>query len=289
MVNTDISVADISLPARDGFALAATSYVPATAPRAAVLFGSATAAPRRFYRGFASYLAEHGFIAVTFDYRGIGGSRPPSLRGFRARMRDWALLDFAGAIDHVRQAWPILRLALVGHSFGGQALGLAPNADEVSRALLVASQAGTLRLVQSPERYRVWVLLNVIGRPVANLFGYLPSWAGLGEDLPRDVFLEWVSWVMKDRYFFDDLTLPELQNFSRFKGRLRAIGLDDDPWATPAAINLLISGFSAARVEHIQIKPKEIGVEKIGHFGFFRSEHRDTLWRDAMRWLGSET
>ena len=24
---------------------------------------------------------------------------------------------------------------------------------------------------------------------------------------------------------------------------------------------------------------------KIGHFGFFRPEHRDTLWHDASEWL----
>jgi predicted alpha/beta hydrolase len=29
-------------------------------------------------------------------------------------------------------------------------------------------------------------------------------------------------------------------------------------------------------------------VRKIGHFGFFRPEHRDTLWRDAAEWLQAE-
>jgi predicted alpha/beta hydrolase len=26
-------------------------------------------------------------------------------------------------------------------------------------------------------------------------------------------------------------------------------------------------------------------VAKIGHFGFFRPEHRDTLWRGAAEWI----
>jgi predicted alpha/beta hydrolase len=281
-----ITVTDTTITARDGFTLAATVFSPSTAPRAVVVISSATAVPRKIYRGFATYLAEHGFIVATYDYRGIGGSRPATLKGFDARMRDWAAFDFAGVLDHVRKTWPVLHIALVGHSFGGQALGLAPNAGEVSRALLIASQAGAIRLIQSPERYRVFALLNFVGRPLAWTLGYMPAWTGMGEDLPRDVFLEWTGWVMSRRYFFDDPTLSALENFTRFGGALRAVGLSDDPWATAPAIDLLVSGFSNARVERIQVEPREVGVARIGHFGFFRPEHRDTLWRDAMRWLG---
>jgi len=33
--------------------------------------------------------------------------------------------------------------------------------------------------------------------------------------------------------------------------------------------------------------PRELGAERIGHFGFFREQFRDTLWRDAADWLES--
>src|SRR5262249_31419660 len=144
----------------------------------------------------------------------------------------------AGAINHMRTVWPNLPLCVVGHSFGGQALGLAPNNSEVSRALLVASQAGYWRMLHSPERYRVYLMLRFIGSPIARLMGYMPGKLGIGEDLPRDVFLEWTGWVMKPRYFFDDSTLSALENFPRYRGPLRAICLTDDPWATPVAIDL---------------------------------------------------
>jgi hypothetical protein len=29
-------------------------------------------------------------------------------------------------------------------------------------------------------------------------------------------------------------------------------------------------------------------MKKIGHMGFFRAEHRDTLWRGAAEWLQAE-
>src|SRR4051812_22274492 len=123
----DILVQDTTIAARDGYALAATVFVPEGRASRAVLINSATAVPRKIYRGLAAYLASRGFAVVTYDYRGTGGSRPASLRGFDVRMRDWAALDVSGAIDHMRRVWPRLPLAAVGHSFGGQALGLTPN------------------------------------------------------------------------------------------------------------------------------------------------------------------
>ena len=53
----DVFVDDITLPAADGYALAATLYLPRGRQAAAVLINSATAVPRKIYRGFASYLA----------------------------------------------------------------------------------------------------------------------------------------------------------------------------------------------------------------------------------------
>jgi predicted alpha/beta hydrolase len=281
----EVLAQDTGVAARDGYQLAATVFSPAAAPVRAVLINSATAVPRKIYRGFATYLAEQGCTVLSYDYRGIGGSRPGSLRGFRVRMRDWAALDVAGAIDHMRAVWPKLPLSVVGHSFGGQAVGLVPNNGEVSRALFIAAQAGYWRLFRSPEKYRVYAMLRFIGSPMAHAFGYVPGKLGIGEDLPGNVFLEWTHWVTRPRYFFDDATLAALENFPRYRGALRAICLTDDPWATPAAVDLLCSGFTGATAERVDIRPADVGAAKIGHFGFFRPEHRDTLWRDAAEWL----
>ena len=280
-----VLIQDTIIAARDGYALAATVFTPAAAPGHAVLINSATAVPRKIYRGFATYLAEQGCAVLTYDYRGIGGSRRGPLRGFKVRMRDWAALDVAAAIDHMRGVWPKLPLAVVGHSFGGQTVGLAPNNHEISRALFIAAQAGHWRLFHSPEKYRVYAMLRLIGSPIAHVLGYVPGRLGIGEDLPRDVFLEWTNWVMKRRYFFDDTTLTALENFPKYRGALRAVCLTDDPWATPAAVDLLCSGFTGTTPERIDIRPGDAGAARIGHFGFFRPEHRDTLWRDAAEWL----
>jgi len=240
--------------------------------------------PRKIYRAFAQYLAQRGSLVVTYDYRGTGGSRPKSLKGFKATMTDWALLDVTGAVDWMRSQHAGLPLVFVGHSFGGQALGLLPNNMSVSRALFIAAQAGAWRRMTPPEGLRVFALMNAVGRPLAHLLGYAPGWVGLGEDLPRDVFLQWTKWVSSRRYYYDDPSLTALANYPNYRGPLRALTFSDDPWATRPAVELLCSGFTSTRPEIVTVTPQQSGLAKIGHFGFFRPENR-ALWSDAAEWM----
>jgi hypothetical protein len=137
-------------------------------------------------------------------------------------MSDWAAHDVTAAVTYMRARWPTMRLNYVGHSFGAQALGLLPNNNHVSRALFVAGQAAYWRLMTGNERYRVYVLMNYIGKPITQVIGYAPGRLGIGEDLPKGVFLEWTKWVNNKRYLFDDPTLKTLTNFAHYRGALRA-------------------------------------------------------------------
>jgi predicted alpha/beta hydrolase len=290
----DVFIDDITFPATDGYLLAASLFLPRGPKSHAVLINSATAVPRKIYRGFASYLAGRGCAVLTYDYRGTGGSRQKavtgynrrkSLAGFKASMSDWAALDTTAAVSWMRERYNSLPLNYVGHSFGGQALGLLPNNAEVSRALLIAAQAGYWKLMASPERYRVYAMMNYVGTPLTRLLGYAPGWSGLGEDLPKDVFLQWVDWMMRKRYLLDDPKLTANENFHQYRGRMRALCVADDPWATRPAVELLCSAFTSTTPEILTITPAGAEVSKIGHFGFFRAEGRDTLWRDAAEWI----
>ncbi len=125
----DVFIDDITMPAADGYALAGTLFLPRGAKHHAVLINSATAVPRKIYRGFAGYLAHRGCVVLTYDYRGIGDSRqmaidgyvrPKSLVGFNASMADWAALDVTAAVRWMRERYESLPLGYIGHSFGGQ-------------------------------------------------------------------------------------------------------------------------------------------------------------------------
>lgn len=280
---------ELAVPAKDGFSLAVTRRSPEGGARNTVLIACATAVPAGFYKRFATYLAERGFEVVTFDYRGVGGSRPASLKGFDARMRDWAALDTVPMVDFAASLNGGKPILYVGHSFGGQALGLLPNNDKVGRALIVASQAGYWRYLAGFEKYRGYIMLRFVGPLIVNTLGYLPAGVGLGDGLPRNAFLEWAGWCMNPGYLFDDETLDARANYPHYKGALRAVGIADDPWATPPAITRLLQGYTGTKPEHLTVQPRDAGAAKIGHFNFFKQDFRDTLWKDAADWLGAES
>src|SRR5262245_61297245 len=87
----------------DGFDLAAQTFGDATSCRAGVLLVGAMGVDQQYYAAFAEWLAGQGFFVVTFDYRGIGDSRPArfreSLRGFHADVSTWATRDVPAAVD----------------------------------------------------------------------------------------------------------------------------------------------------------------------------------------------
>src|SRR6516225_5524008 len=79
----DVFSDDITFPAADGYLLGATLFLPRVGTRHhAVLINSATAVPRKIYRGFAAYLARRGCAVLTYDYRGIGDSRQRAVSGY---------------------------------------------------------------------------------------------------------------------------------------------------------------------------------------------------------------
>jgi predicted alpha/beta hydrolase len=246
----------------------------------------ATAAPARYYGRFAEYLAHHGMRVLTYDYRGIGASRHGALRGFHARMSDWALLDAAAAHRMVRDMFPNEPVATIGHSFGGQLLGLLDAAHHVRGSVLVASQLGYYGHWDALDRWKLGFIWHALVPTLTASFGYLPGEMGLGEDLPRGVAEEWARWCKNPDYLMS--AYPEArERFARFDKPMLFYSFDDDEIAPRRAVAALIERLSGAQLEHHAISPKAFGNEPIGHFGFFRPRFEQTLWLEAVRFLTS--
>jgi predicted alpha/beta hydrolase len=273
------------IPAADGYPLAATIFEPASAPTAVVVISAATGIARRFYKTFATFLAEVGFTAITYDYRGIGDSRPASLRGFNARMRDWGELDMAGVFDWATQTYNTERLLHVGHSVGGQVPGLLPNHHKIAAMVTVSSQNGYWRIQANAEKYRVWFFVHLLMPALARLLGYFP-WSRLstGEDLPAGVALEWSRWCRLPDYFFDDPSLASLSHFPAFNAPILAYSFADDHWGTEPAVTTLMAHYTGSRIERRHIIPASLGIKHIGHVGFFQPDSRP-LWQETADWL----
>jgi predicted alpha/beta hydrolase len=272
------------MPARDGYPLGATLYGPAAASRA-VLVMPATGVPQEYYAKFAQYLAARGMRVLTFDYRGIGKSLEGHVRDVPARMRDWALLDGAAALDLLSEKHG--RIFLVGHSFGGQAFGLLPGAERVAGGFMVGSQSGYWRNWPALGRAWMWPTTHIALPLVSRLRGYFPSSRlGFGEDLPRNVAIEWARWCRNPTYLVGDLGVEK--DYARFAAPLRAYAISDDAFAPARAVQALLDLYPASRSEMREVRPRDVGARSIGHFGFFRDRFRDTLWREAADWLEAQ-
>ncbi|HEX5661646.1 MAG TPA: alpha/beta fold hydrolase [Polyangiales bacterium] len=275
----------VQLRARDGFTLHADLYEP-TAPRWAVVIAPAMAVHRSYYAAFASYLAEHGAVALVPDYRGVGDSRPPSLRGMHARLRDWAELDLEGALDYLAERHPGLPLRCLGHSIGGQLIGLL-DAGRLDRAVLVASQSGYHGHWPWPQRARMLALWYVVVPGLSHALGYLPIGriTGSGEDVPKGVGLDWTRWGRSERYLFSEADLPANNSYAHFTGKLRSYAILDDELAPPASVAWLCDRFTHAQRELRRVSPADLGVSKIGHFAPFRPKFQATLWEQWRAFL----
>jgi predicted alpha/beta hydrolase len=162
----------MTLTAADGYRLSATLY--GEASDQPVLILPATGVPQGYYAKFASWLAGRGFQVLTFDYRGIGKSLHGDVRAVRARMRDWALLDAAAAMQFLLSNGAS-GIKVVGHSFGGQALGLLPCPERISGALIVGSQSGYWRNWPLLGQAWMWPVTHLALPGLARLRGYFPG------------------------------------------------------------------------------------------------------------------
>jgi predicted alpha/beta hydrolase len=263
----------------DGYPLAVTLFEGPSSKRTLVV-ASATGVLRSYYATFAAWLASRGTRVVTFDYRGIGDSRPTSLRGFEASMLSWAS-DLGSVLSWTTKTYG--RPSVIGHSVGGQLVGLLPDVSMLRSAVFVASQCGDYRLW--PEAWRrAWyfTLWHAVVPSVTSAVGYLPGSLGIGQDLPAGVALEWARWCRTPGYMVGGPTgEARREGYRRLTTPLLAYGFDDDDYAPPAAVTALLELYENASITRRQLAAKE----PIGHFGFFRDRHKGTLWQETAEFL----
>ncbi len=282
----------LSIRTADGFALKGFAWRHACAPGACppvVIINAATSVRCQYYFRYADYLFANGFDVIVYDYRGIGESRPPSLRGFHASWSDWGALDFEAVLLHAAHAFPEQAIDVVGHSFGGCAIGLAASSHHIRRIVTVGAQFAYWRDYAQAQRWRMLAKWHLFMPLLTRGYGYFPGkrlkWL---EDTPLGVVRDWSTstprledrpsgkktWSAARRLPFDTVTAPIL-----------AISTTDDPFATIPATERLLRYFKASAKTHLRIRPQDIGVAAIGHFAFFHSRFQETLWPISLAWL----
>jgi len=284
---------EISFPATDGYELGGVHFqaLGESAPSVAVVLAGGGGVSARRYRHFARFLSSSGIPVLTFDYRGIGRSRPPSLRGFKATIEDWSECDCGGAIAWMRARYCSSELTGITHSIGSLVLGGAKNVSELSQLVFIAPHTGYCGDYAKRVRIPMAVVWHVVMPALTHMFGYFPGrMLRLGEDIPEGMALQWAARTSPE--FFPKNGNAESSRaraiLARFAGvdvPTLALAFTDDAFATESGARRLLSCYPDIQARFELVEPSATDSRGIGHFGFFRRNADIELWRSVMNFL----
>lgn len=271
----------------EGKSIVARIFRPGGESRGAVLVVPAMGVTQTFYAPLAKWLASQGFVALTFDYRGMGLSRPPghrrSLRGLEVSLLDWAREDCRAMIELALAQTPGRALCWLGHSLGGQILPFVPNRDAVARMITVASGSGYWR-ENSPRLRRFAGLLwyGIVPASLA-LFGYFPGKRlRMVGDLPHGVMAQWRRWCLDPEYAVGVEGELARRLYEGVATPIVSFSFTDDDFMSARNTESLHAFYAGAARTMKRFAPADLGLRSIGHFGFFRPESEESLWRPHL-------
>lgn len=273
------------LHAADGYAIATTEYSCTGEKRGLIVLGAAMGVPQDYYAPFATWLASHGWTVLTFDYRGMGKSRRGSLRGFATDLNIWAEQDCAALAAHAIAEAGGGKLLWIGHSLGGQLPGLIPGMARFDRIITIAAGSGYWRENAPALKRRVWLLWFILAPLLTPLFGYFPGKRlGMVGDLPAGVMRQWRRWCLNPAYLAGVEAQSVATAYANLQVPITSLSFTDDELMSERNIVALHDLFTTSRPAMTRVAPADAGLRHIGHFGFFREKHRESLWE---RYLSS--
>ena len=274
--------------------LTASVYVPENteneAIKNALMIAPATGIKRSFYHRFATYLANQEFGVITYDNEGIGDSLTCPLSKCDASLISWGRHDATAVLEALQYEFPNAKYHLIGHSAGGQLIGLMPNYQVLSSVVNIACSSGRIKNMEMPFKANAMLFMNGAITLGNLLLGYTPSDKfNMGEPLPRGVAKQWRDWCNGKGYiktafgetifthYYDQLNTPALWlNFS------------DDDIANAKNVEDMLAVFSAMPVKREMLEPQQFGLTEIGHMKFFSAKtykKAPQLWKMVTDWI----
>lgn len=248
-------------------------------PGLPVLICSATGVKQSFYLRFAHWLATQGHDVLVFDYRGIGLSRKGRLKDCQATLADWGQQDQVAAVEWLLQRSGCQQLVLLGHSAGGQMIGLLPNHHRIAHLVGVSASTGWFKGMRPFFRLKARLGLRCLIPLGIRLKGYAPtSRLGLGEDLPAGVGRQWGQWCAAGGYATNATQGRPDQDFhAKVETPITVLYAEDDDIANHATVADLLRTLPNAPKLVQLVKPAQQGLKRLGHLDWFRSSHQ-TVW-----------
>lgn len=272
--------------------LTASLYLPKDSEvvKNAIMIAPATGIKRAFYHNFANHLASQGFGVITYDNEGIGDSLTCPLPKCDASLISWGRHDATAILEALQDEFPSAKYHLIGHSAGGQLIGLMPNYPALTSVVNVACSSGRIKSMDMPFKAQAVLFMNGAITLGNLLLGYTPSDKfNMGEPLPRGVAQQWRDWCNGQGYiktafgdtvithYYDELDTPTLW-----------LNFTDDDIANDKNVDDMLSVFTAMPAEKKRLQPQQFGLSHIGHMKFFSvktHQKAPQLWQMATDWI----
>jgi predicted alpha/beta hydrolase len=267
----------------NGQRLTARLFMPEQPPKAAVLMVPAMGVTQTFYAPLAEWLAAEGYLAATFDYRGIGQSRHGPLQELHTNILEWGRLDCGAMLDALGREAPGAPIYWIGHSLGGQIIPFVPDHGRLTKAVTVATGSGYWRENAAPLRWQAWWLWYVVAPLATATIGYFPGrrLRKVG-DLPRGVMDQWRRWCLDPEYAVGAEGAGVRAQYAAVRSPVVSLSFTDDEFMSARNTASLHGFYTGAPQVRKRISPADIGVRSIGHFGFFRPRFAESLWRQHL-------
>jgi predicted alpha/beta hydrolase len=290
-LTTDTTQTGFVLTMPDGYSVHLTRFQPLH-PRAVLVLHPAMGIIQRYYYPFARFMAQEGFVVITYDYRGMGASAPMRLnRSFKAGFRQ--LADDAGQIIvYAYHAFPNWPLGAIGHSMGGLFPLMTPHNRLLDSFLMVGTQLADpadfgpgwwLRLKTQLLWFAILPLLT-------RWFGYFPGnrfRLGL-TDMPAQ-FVQELNRRRPHQPITDFLhDVGATDHHHSLQCPVLAMAATDDPICTKQAMARLWRQMTGCQVVQHRVRPSDVGAKTIGHIRFFSRTFAHKLWPIAAEWFNRD-
>lgn len=270
------------LTTKDQCQLTAYIFKPAKSNNKIILINSATGVKQQVYFSFAEFFANKGFTVITYDYRGIGLSKPERMRNFKASMRTWGNEDFKTLTEFIIKNFSGYEKFCLGHSVGALIIGMNENSKIFERFIFVATQNAFIGNLKGKTKLEAFLGFGFAQPFFTELFGYFPAhWFGLGESLPKNCAYDWRTLIL-NRKSTGKLLLKTNDYSKELNQKVLVLYAEDDVWLTEKGVKSLLNDvYSNLKPDYRFLLTSESEKGEIGHVNFFRSYNKK-LWNVVL-------
>ncbi|MEB3790751.1 alpha/beta fold hydrolase [Acinetobacter sp. IK40] len=274
------SVESFWISCKDGYQLAAQFYPALNSDKSyPILICPATGITKNFYHAFAQWLNQQGYPVLSFDFRGIGESLHGALKDSTASINDWGIYDIPAAIEALLNRTQAEKVIIVGHSAGGQLLGIASNYHKVAKVLAIAGSTGHVKGLKGKTKVLAPLMFNIIFPVSSFVKGYgATQFIGMGENLPKNVAKQWAEFCSKPGYVMNAIGKTIFEDYhQQILCPITSFWATDDEIATHSNVKDLLRLYPNAQTKLIELNPQQLGYKRIGHMLMFKKSHQK-IW-----------